>query len=129
PQMLRDRDGKVINVGGGLREQPDGSILITGHGTFEETREGTFVNYHGKRIKSTAEKPIAVTGTAPAVHAVDWDGDGVLDLLVGDIGGNVYLVPNEGTRKKHAFGKPRRLEAGGKPIQAPGGDAGPLAAD
>jgi hypothetical protein len=129
PQMLKDKEGKVINVGGGVREQPDGSILITGHGTFEETKEGTFVNYHGKRIKSSAAKPVLVTGTASAVHAVDWDGDGVLDLLVGDIAGSVHLIPNEGTRKKHAFGKPRALEAGGKPIQVPHGDAGPFTAD
>jgi hypothetical protein len=129
PEMLKDKDGNIINVGGGIREDPDGSILITGNATFEETKEGTFVNYHGKRIKTTAEKQVSVTGCASVVHAVDWNNRGVLDLLVGDIGGNVYLIPNEGTRQKYAFGKPRKLEADGKPIQAPGGDAGPFAAD
>jgi hypothetical protein len=129
PEMLKDKDGHIINIGGGLREEADGSILITGNATFEETKEGTFVHYHGKRIKSTAEKPISVTGTASAVHAADWNGDGVLDLLVGDIRGNVYLIPNEGAAKKYAFGKPRQLQAAGKPIQVPGGDAGPFAAD
>jgi hypothetical protein len=129
PEMLKDKDGNIINVGGGIREDPDGSILITGNATFEETKEGTFVNYHGKRIKSTPEKSVAITGSASAVHAVDWNGRGVLDLLVGDIGGNVYLIPNEGTRQKYAFGKPRKLEAGGKPIHVPHGDAGPFAAD
>src|SRR5206468_237213 len=47
----------------------------------------------------------------------------------GDIGGNVYLVPNEGTAKKHAFGKEQNLLADGKEIRVPGGDAGPIAAD
>jgi hypothetical protein len=128
PDMLKDKNGQIINIGGGIEERPDG-ILITGHGEFEQTSEGTFVNYHGKRIKSTPEKQIGISGTASAVHAVDWDGDGVIDLLVGDIGGNVWLVPNEGTRTKYAFGKQRQLMAGGKPLRVDGGDAGPFAAD
>jgi hypothetical protein len=129
PEMLLDKNGDVINVGGGIREQPDGSIYITGNATFEKTKEGSFVNYHGKKIKSTAKKPVMVTGCASAVHAVDFDGDGLLDLVVGDISGNVWLIRNEGTPMKYAFGKPRKLEAAGQPIQVPHGDAGPFVAD
>jgi hypothetical protein len=129
PQMVRNKEGEFINIGGGIHEEPDGTILITGNADFEQTTEGTFVNYHGRRIKSTPEKPLAVTGTASAVHAVDWDGDGVLDLLVGDIQGNVYLIPNEGTPKAYAFGKERQLQAGGQPLRVEHGDAGPFAAD
>lgn len=153
PVMLRDKDGNIINIGGGIRHEADGSILITGNGEWETTKEGSFVTYHGQRFKSTAEKPIATTGTASAVHVVDWNGDGLPDLLVGDIRGHVYLVPNEGTRTKYAFGKPRQLMVGGKaatvsgtgglgllgqaaarlagakPVEAPGGDAGPFACD
>jgi hypothetical protein len=128
PETIKDKDGKIINVGGGMREQPDGSIYISGDAEFEETPEGTFVKYQGKRIKSTAEKPVMVTGCASAVHAVDWDGDGRIDLLVGDIRGNVYLVPNEGTPAKYAFGKPRHLIANGKPLHVDS-DAGPFACD
>jgi len=128
PEMLKDKDGKIINIGGGMRKRGDG-ILITGHGEFEQTPEGTFVNYHGERIKSTDEKPISVTGTASSVHAVDWDADGRIDLLVGDLDGHVYLIPNEGTPKAYAFGTPRQLKAAGKPIIVPHGDAGPFAAD
>jgi hypothetical protein len=128
PEMLKDKAGEFINVGGGIKEQDDGSLLITGNADFDSTDEGTFAVYHGKRIKSTADKPISITGTASAVHAFDWDGDGDLDLLVGDIGGNVYLVPNEGTPKAWAFGKHRHLEAGGEPITVQG-DAGPFVAD
>lgn len=128
PEMIKDKEGQIICIGGGIEEQPDGGILITGHGEFEETPEGWFVNYHGRRLKSTTEKPISVTGTAAAAHAVDWDADGDYDLLVGDIGGAIYLVPNEGTAKAYAFGKERSLEAGGKPIQV-SGDAGPFVVD
>src|SRR5262249_2691373 len=61
-------------------------------------------------------------------HAVDWNGDGVLDLIVGDVYGNVWLVPNEGTKQKWAFGKEQPLTAGGKPLRV-NGDAGPCACD
>ena len=62
------------------------------------------------------------------MHAADWDADGDLDLIVGDIGGNLHLVPNEGTAKKWEFGKHRALMAGGEPAKV-SGDAGPFVAD
>jgi hypothetical protein len=129
PRQIKDKNGEPLNPGGGIREDPDGSILITGDAKFEETKEGHDVIYRGKRIKTTPDKPVAVTGCATAVHAVDWDGDGALDLLVGDIRGRVWLIRNEGTAKKYAFGEPRALEAGGKELTVPHGDAGPFAAD
>jgi len=128
PEMLRDREGKFINIGGGIAEQEDGSLLITGNGTFETTEEGLVVRYHGQTLKCSDERPISITGTASAVHAVDWDGDGDLDLLIGDIGGSVYLVPNEGERGEPAFGTWMPLEAEGAPVHVPG-DAGPFCAD
>ncbi len=67
--------------------------------------------------------------TASAVAAVDWDGDELVDLIVGNISGDVLFLKNEGTKKKPKFAKPVPLEAGGKPIRSPGGDAGPCVAD
>jgi hypothetical protein len=134
PEMLKYKDGEIINIGGGIREQknffppigdekqPGTMILITGSAEFEHTAEGTFVKYHGQRIESTPEKPVAITGTASAAHAVDWDGDGDYDLIIGTIGGMVFLIPNEGTAEAYAFGKERQI------AKVPG-RAGPYAAD
>jgi hypothetical protein len=129
PIKLKDKSGKTINIGGGLRNQPGGGmILVAGDAKYEKTDKGTFILYEGERIPIPDDQEAGITGTASTAHAVDWNGDGKLDLLVGDIGGNVYLIPNEGTREKYAFGKERPLLAGGQPLRVQG-DAGPFACD
>jgi hypothetical protein len=130
PVKLKDRNGKTINIGGGRRPDSGGMLLIAGDATFEKDEKGEqVIVYEGERITIPEGKSAGITGTASAVHAVDWNGDGTLDLLVGDIGGNVWLVPNEGSPRKWAFGKERHLTAGGKEITVNGGDAGPFVCD
>ncbi|MBI1918135.1 MAG: VCBS repeat-containing protein [Planctomycetes bacterium] len=82
----------------------------------------------GEIIKDKDGKPVRV-GYASTVFAYDWRGTGKLDLLCGCIEGFVWLVPNEGTRAKPAYGKPVKLEAGGSPIQVGHGDSHAIAAD
>jgi hypothetical protein len=82
----------------------------------------------GEILKDKDGKPIRV-GYASTVFAHDWRGTGKLDLLCGCIEGHVWLVPNEGTRRKPAYGKPVKLEAGGKVIQVPLGDSHAIVAD
>lgn len=129
PEMIKDKDGKIINIGGGIREGGfRGGISIAGNAKFETTPEGTFVNYQGQRLESTPDRPIGITGTASAAHPADWDGDGDYDLIIGDIRGKVYLIPNEGTPESYAFGKEKQLLAGGKLINVKR-SAGPFTAD
>lgn len=129
PVKLKDKDGKTINIGGGIVRDDDQEILIAGDVEWEEDDEGrTVLVYEGRRITVPEGKEAGVAGTASVVHAVDWDGNGDLDLLVGDLKGGVYLVPNEGTPKVYAFGKERRLRAGATDLEV-SSCAGPFAAD
>lgn len=128
PEKLKDKDGLVINVGGGVRETAD-SITITGDAQFQEDKDGHYVQYNGKTYRDTPKKQLLVTGCASSLAVADWNGDGLLDLIVGDISGHVSVYLNEGTKGRYAFGKPIRLKANGKEIAVPHGDAGPCVAD
>jgi hypothetical protein len=90
---------------------------------FRRQADGKFAA--GVPLKGQDGKPINV-GNASAAFAADWDGDGALDLVVGTVLGEVWLIPGGG--KPLTFGKPRRLEAAGKPIKV-SGDAAPVVAD
>ena len=68
---------------------------------FRRLPDGTFPA--GEPLKTAAGKPLNV-GSASAPFAFDWDGDGKPDLIVGTIGGDVFLVPNVGTRERPAAG-------------------------
>ncbi|OHB64261.1 MAG: hypothetical protein A2Y77_04370 [Planctomycetes bacterium RBG_13_62_9] len=129
PEMIKDKDGEIINIGGGIRDRSAGEgILIAGSARWETADGKRFANYRGKRYESTAERPIGITGTASVAHAVDWDGDGDYDLIVGDIQGNVHLIANEGTSKSYAFARGRQLQVDGQPLRV-ASRAGPCAAD
>jgi hypothetical protein len=92
---------------------------------FRRNTDGSYVA--GEALKDRQGKVINV-GNGSAAFAVDWDGNGTLDLLVGNLQGEVYFIPNESKGKSFGFGTPRRLEAAGQPIQV-AGDAAPVAAD
>lgn len=82
----------------------------------------------GETLKDKRGKAINA-GRASAVAVADWNGNGTLDFIVGNIDGGVFLVSNEGTPQKYVFGQPETLKAVGKPIMADGGNATPWVAD
>jgi hypothetical protein len=93
---------------------------------FQRCADGSFAA--PQQLKTAGGKPLNV-GSASVPFAFDWDGDGKPDLIVGTVSGEVFFVPNVGSRARPAFGAPRALSAGGKPIRVGGGDAAPVVAD
>ena len=60
---------------------------------------------------------LVVTSSIPDPCVVDWDGDGVKDLVIGHFsGGNVRFYPNSGTNAAPVFTTYTLLYAGGSPI-------------
>jgi hypothetical protein len=92
---------------------------------FRRLADGTFAA--GETLKDRYGKTINV-GSAASAFAVDWDGNGTVDLIVGNVLGEVYFIPNEGKGKELAFGSPRRLLAAGQQIKV-NSDAAPVVAD
>jgi hypothetical protein len=92
---------------------------------FRRQADGTFAA--GEALKGKDGKHLNV-GHGSAAFAVAWGGDSRMDLVVGNVLGEVYVIPNEGQGKELAFGTPRRIEAAGRPIKV-NGDAAPVVAD
>jgi len=82
----------------------------------------------GVKLQDAEGKDIKL-GRASTVFACDWRATGKLDLLIGDVDGNVWLMPNEGTATAAKYGKAQQLEVDGVSIKAANGDSHPVAAD
>lgn len=77
-------------------------------------REGLKLEADGKTID------VEVGHLVPC--ALDWDGDGAKDLIVGQFsGGRIRLYLNQGTDAEPKLGKHTLLKAGGKEIRLDAG--------
>ena len=92
---------------------------------FRRLPEGGFAA--GETLKDADGKPINL-GSATTVFAADWNADGRLDLLVGNLLGEVFVLLNRGETTRLAWQAAQPLEAEGKPVTV-NGDAAPVAAD
>ncbi len=107
--ILGDRDGYVT--------------LFLNQGTPESPQYGS-----GTRFKAGGQDMRVKDPSAPVV--IDWNGDGKPDILVGDGGGYLTLFLNEGSSVTPMFGAGKRLQAGGKDLDAGGrGNASPVVVD
>lgn len=70
------------------------------------------------------EKADLYAGTLPVPSTIDWDGDGILDLIVGNSEGFVLFFKNIGDNTNPAFLPGERVQAGGKEIQIQAGYSG-----
>jgi len=89
-------------------------------------KKGEVIN---KQPESGSPATDQTIGRASVVSVADWDGNGTLDLIVGNVDGDVYWLRNEGTAQAYAFGESQRLTTtNGKPVHV-SSRAGPCVAD
>jgi hypothetical protein len=112
-----DADGKTDILSGSwpgqiywFRRQEDGAFAPA---VQLQTRDGAVID----------------VGHATTPFAADWDDDGDLDLVIGNLVGEIYVSTNEGTRRMPSFGKPEPILVGDKPLKIREGDAAPVVAD
>ena len=92
---------------------------------FRRRPKGTFAE--AEILKDKLGQAVTA-GRASSLAVADWDGDGILDLIIGNIEGGVSWVRNDGTAKRPEFAKSQPLTVKGRAISA-GDLAGTAVAD
>ena len=79
------------------------------------------------KVAGVDGEPVIV-GRASAPCVADWDSDGDLDLIVGEISGAMYYVENTGSARAPKYATPVKMKAAGVDLSVRG-DSGPVVAD
>ncbi len=130
--MDLDGDGERDLISGSY--WPGDLYWFRGLGDFEFAAGAAILDENGAPLTSgkfrNTDEPDD-TGLASAPCAVDWEGDGDFDLLVGNILGAVILIENVGDARAPRFpaSARTRIRIDGAPLVLEGGDAGPTTAD
>lgn len=94
-------------------------------GTFKKA--ATLNGHDGKPLIIPVEGDNWVENICTRPFAVDWDGDGHLDLVVGNFTGTFYCFKGQGKGK--FLPKPEAIKAGGQPLKIEGHHSDPFVVD
>jgi hypothetical protein len=72
------------------------------------------------------ERADLYAGTLPSPTAIDWDGDGIIDIITGNSEGFVLFFKNIGDNEEPRFLPGARVQAGGRDIHVQAGYSGSL---
>ena len=123
-----DGDGILDLISGSY--DPGEIYVFRGLGGGKFKARDTIVDKSGKPILRHPNQTVKWESFGSWVTMVDWNGDGVPDLLIGGFDGTMFVRLNEGTKTKPAFGTeniPVMLD--GKPLKVPEAHATPVVAD
>lgn len=106
-------------------------LIACGEGSLYFYRfSGTFTKagapIYAEPVSVLQENADLYAGTLPSPTTVDWNGDGVLDILAGNSEGFVLFFENTGSNAAPKFLPANRVQAGGRDIQVQAGYAGSL---
>jgi hypothetical protein len=113
--------------------------ILSGSYSHEEQQAGLFYVMYGKPdgtfrkaevLKGIDGQPLilpAGENSCTRPFAVDWDGDGHLDLVVGNVAGTFYWFKGQGKGK--FLPKPEQIKAGGQPLRINGKHSDPFVID
>ncbi len=132
-QWVAGEDGNALrhpSINPSVSAYP-GGLIACGEGSLY------FYRFTGKWLSSGApvfDDPVSVlqenadlyAGTLPSPTTVDWNGDGVLDILAGNSEGFVLFFENVGSNDEPKFLPANRVLAGGREIQVQAGYSGSL---
>jgi hypothetical protein len=94
-------------------------------GTFKKA--ATLTGNDGKPLIIPVSGDNWTEGICTRPFAVDWDGDGNLDLVVGNFSGTFYLFKGKG--KGQFLPEPEAIKAGHEPLKIEGNHSDPFAVD
>lgn len=132
-QLIAGEDGNALrhpSINPSVAAYP-GGLIACGEGSLY------FYRFTGRWTKAGAPvfaNPVSVlqehadlyAGTLPSPTTVDWNGDGVLDILAGNSEGFVLFFENIGSNDEPRLLPGTRVQAGGREIQVQAGYSGSL---